>query len=60
VLTQNRRDFKQLHQLHPSHAGIIVCTEDRNLEALAIRIDRAIAIAEILAGKLISVVRPSK
>ena len=45
VLTQNRRDFKRLHQLRPNHAGIIVCTEDRNLEALATRIDGAIAIA---------------
>ena len=26
VLTFNRDDFKQLHQQHPGHAGIISCT----------------------------------
>jgi predicted nuclease of predicted toxin-antitoxin system len=59
VLTQNRRDFKRLHKLRLDHAGIIVCTEDRNSAALATRIDRAITIEGILTGKLVSVVRPS-
>jgi predicted nuclease of predicted toxin-antitoxin system len=60
VLTQNRRDFKRLHRLRPDHAGMIVCTEDRNLQALATRIDRAIETEQILTAKLISVVRPAK
>ncbi len=60
VLTQNRRDFKRLHKLYSDHTGIIVCTEDhRNPEALANRIDRAIALEGILQGKLVSVVRPA-
>lgn len=59
VLTQNRRDFKRLHKLNSDHTGIIVCTEDRNSEALANRIDRVIAIEGILKGKLVSVVRPA-
>jgi predicted nuclease of predicted toxin-antitoxin system len=60
VLTQNRRDFKRLHQLCPDHAGIIVCTDDRNLKALATRIDLAIEIEQTLTARLISVVRPAK
>lgn len=27
VITLNRVDFKRLHQQHPDHAGIIICTE---------------------------------
>ena len=60
VLTLNRRDFIQLHRLQPNHAGIIVCTEDRNLERLAARISEAIATEESLRDKLIRVNRPSR
>jgi predicted nuclease of predicted toxin-antitoxin system len=60
VLTQNRRDFKRLHQLDPNHQGIIVCTEDRNASALTNRIHNAILAEDFLAGKLVSVVRPAK
>lgn len=59
VLTQNRRDFIRLHIQKPDHAGIIVCTEDRNLERLAIRIHEAISAEESLKGKLIRVNRPA-
>ncbi|WP_310489142.1 DUF5615 family PIN-like protein [Chamaesiphon sp. VAR_69_metabat_338] len=59
VLTQNRRDFKKLHQLVPSHSGIIVCTEDRNSSELTTRIHNAIRSAEIFQGKIVSVVRPA-
>ena len=58
VLTQNRRDFMRLHLQQADHAGIIVCTDDRNLERLATRINEAIAGEETLAGKLIRVNRP--
>lgn len=60
VLTQNRRDFIKLHQLQPDHAGIVVCSDDRNWEALAQRIHQAILENESLQGKLIRIVRPEK
>lgn len=59
VVTQNRRDFIQLHRIQPHHAGIIVCSDDRNWDALALRIHAAIVEEESLQGKLIRVVRPS-
>jgi hypothetical protein len=58
VLTQNRRHFIRLHAEQPNHAGIVVCTDDKNLERLASRIDDAISTVEILTGKLIRVNRP--
>lgn len=42
VLTQNRRDFKLLHQIDSNHQGIILCTEDRDAFALTNRIHAAI------------------
>ncbi len=60
VITQNRKDFVRLHRIQPNHAGIIVCTNDRNWEALANRIHAAIITEEPLQGKLIRVVRPSE
>jgi predicted nuclease of predicted toxin-antitoxin system len=59
VLTQNRRDFIRLHAQKPDHAGIIVCTEDINLERLATRIHEAISVEESLKGKMIRVNRPA-
>lgn len=59
VLTLNRQDFKQLHRSQPNHAGIINCTNDRDWEAMAQRINVAVLSAEPLAGKLVRVVRPS-
>lgn len=58
VLTLNRKDFKRLHRSQPSHAGIIICTDDNDRSALAIRIDAAILAETVLLDKLISVVRP--
>jgi len=60
VLTLNRGDFKRLHRSNPDHAGIIVCTNDRNWEGLATRINEAICAEETLRGKLIRVVRPQR
>jgi predicted nuclease of predicted toxin-antitoxin system len=60
VLTLNRKDFKRLHRLQFSHAGIIICTDDDNRYALAARIDAAILAETLLSGKLISVVRPAR
>ena len=58
VISQNRRDFIRLHIQQPDHAGIIVCTDDKNLERLATRINDAISAEENLTGKLIRVNRP--
>jgi uncharacterized protein YeeX (DUF496 family) len=43
LLTLNRRDFIKLHQSTKNHAGIIICTEDNNFEALAMRIHKEIS-----------------
>jgi len=58
VLTLNRLHFMRLHRQQPSHAGIIVCTFDRNFGAQAERIHEAMANEPALAGKLIRVNRP--
>ena len=43
LVTFNRKHFIRLHQLNPTHAGIVVCTFDADFVALARRIDEAIA-----------------
>src|SRR5579862_5457357 len=43
VLTHNRWHFDRLHRQDPKHAGIISCTREDDKDALATRIDRAIA-----------------
>lgn len=43
VVTLNRRDFIKIHQRGLRHAGIIVCTVDRDFVALAGRVDHALA-----------------
>jgi predicted nuclease of predicted toxin-antitoxin system len=60
VLTLNRYDFKQLHIIQPDHAGIINCTNDRDWEALANRVNAAILVEAPLEGKLVRVIRPSQ
>lgn len=57
VLTINRKDFMRLHRVVTEHAGIIVCTENRDYTAFADRIDEAIRQSGVLAGQLIRVVR---
>jgi len=57
--TLNRYDFKQLHRSWPDHAGIINCSNDRDWEGFAERINAAVLEAEPLAGKLVRVVKPA-
>jgi predicted nuclease of predicted toxin-antitoxin system len=57
VVTVNRKDFKRLHRAVPTHPGIIVCTENRDYAAFAVKIDEAIRAAGPLADQLIRVVR---
>lgn len=60
VLTLNRRDFRRLHQqTNGAHAGIIMCTADRDYTGQAKRIHEAIGKAPGgLAGAILSVVKP--
>ena len=38
VLTYNRQDFIRLHRLNPEHEGIIVCTDNPDFPALAVKV----------------------
>lgn len=60
LVTINRRDFIKLHREQPAHRGIIVCTEDPDIEGQAQRIHDAIKELPVLDGLLIRVNRPSK
>jgi len=59
VLTFNRRHFIRLHDEVSSHAGIIVCTRDDDVLALANRIHQQLQITPILLNQLLRVNRPS-
>lgn len=59
VLTLDRRDFGGLHRVTPQHSGIIICTDDRDKQEMAHRIDRAIVAVESLKNQLIRVYKPS-
>ena len=61
VLTFNRRHFVRLHQhaiVSGSHAGIIVCTKDSDVIALAQRIDQAITTLLSLTNQLVRIRKP--
>ncbi len=60
LLTQNRRDFIRRHNAGLPHQGIIVCTYDPDAEALARRIDEAIASVAGPGRWLLRVNRPAK
>ena len=59
LITFNRADFHALHRQHDEHAGIITCTRDPDVEALAARIDAEISARSGLAGEVIRIVRGS-
>ncbi|AUT01286.1 hypothetical protein CLI64_13215 [Nostoc sp. CENA543] len=59
ILTINRDDFIRLHRRNSQHFGIVVCTNNRNWEQFATRIDAAVRAEVTLEGKLIRVVRPT-
>ena len=59
VITQNRRDFIDLHNQSEAHAGIIVCTKNLDWDSFAEEIERALAGRTSIAGELIRVNRPS-
>ena len=59
VLTFNRRHFIRLHSEVSSHAGIIVCRRDDDVEALADRIHHQLQRAPTLHDQLLRINRPS-
>jgi predicted nuclease of predicted toxin-antitoxin system len=59
VLTFNRRHFIRLHAAVSSHAGIIVCTRDDDIVALADRIHQQLQSAPTLQNQLLRINRPS-
>lgn len=58
VLTFNRGHFKRLHQLVRPHCGIIVCTRDDDVAALADRIHQATLGTPVLDDQLLVVNLP--
>jgi predicted nuclease of predicted toxin-antitoxin system len=59
ILTINKSDFIRLHRRDDNHFGIVVCSDNRNWEKFASRIDEAVKAEASLQGKLIRVVRPA-
>jgi predicted nuclease of predicted toxin-antitoxin system len=59
LVTLNRKDFIRLHNVHPDHKGIIVCTFDSDFIGQARRIHAAIESKTQLSGELIRVSRPA-
>jgi hypothetical protein len=59
LLTQNRRDFKRLHRRGQPHCGIVLCTYDRDAQALAKRISGAIVRRTTAERLLVSITRPN-
>jgi hypothetical protein len=57
VLTFNRRHFIRLHSRAPSHAGIIVCSRDDDVFALADRIHQQLRRNSRLQGRLLRINR---
>ena len=60
LLTLNRRDFIALHEKSANHAGIVVCTQNTNLDEQANQIDEAIRDMVNCAGKLVRVNRKER
>jgi Domain of unknown function (DUF5615) len=58
VVTFNRRHFIRLHSEVSSHAGIILCTRDDDVAALADRIHRQLQSAPTWQGQLLRINRP--
>ena len=58
LLTYNRRHFIRLHSSNPIHSGIVVCTEDDDVEALAKRVHEAVS-GKNIENQLIRINRPN-
>jgi predicted nuclease of predicted toxin-antitoxin system len=60
LLTINRRDFIQLHRSGVRHEGVIVCTQDPDIQEQAERIHQAIVSSHSLSGQLLRINRPQR
>ncbi|MBI4581618.1 MAG: DUF5615 family PIN-like protein [Planctomycetes bacterium] len=60
VITLNRRHFVRLGSSRHDHAGIIVCSVERDFAAQAARIDAAIKDINDLSGRIVRVNRPNR
>jgi hypothetical protein len=60
VVSFKRRHFVRLHGVVSSHGGIVVCSRDPDVSALAARIHEALAEHATLEDKLIRVYRPQR
>lgn len=60
VLTFNRRHFIRLHSVVSSHEGIIVCSRDDDVPALAERIHQQLDSESSLKNQLLRINRPSR
>jgi hypothetical protein len=60
VISFNRRHFIRLHMKGQAHAGLVVCTRDTNVAALAARIHEALESQSTLDGRLIRINRPPR
>jgi hypothetical protein len=60
VVTFNRRHFIRLHAEVSSHAGIIVCTRDDDVLALADRMHQQLQSVPTLQDQLLRITRPAR
>ena len=60
VLTLNRKHFIRLHGSQSTHAGIIVCTFDRDFAGQATRIHQALLLLGNVAEQLVRINRPTE
>ena len=59
IITVNRKDFIKIHRENPEHFGIIVCTENPNIEVFAQCINKILTENQgDCAGKLLRVYKP--
>jgi hypothetical protein len=60
LYADNRRHFMRLHLQGQTHVGIIVCTRDDDVVALATRIHESLVATSQLANQLLRVTRPQR
>ncbi len=60
LLTLNRKDFMKLHKIFSNHFGIIVCTNDPDLERQSNNIHNAVSKENSLDSKLIKIYQEMK
>lgn len=59
VLTLNRKHFITLHHAYPDHAGVVVCTFDREFAGQAARIHGTVEAQRDVRRQLLRVNRPA-